>query len=184
MGLRAFDHAGILLVVAVVVLTVLLTTFALPTPAAGQYRWVDDSGIVHWSQDLQSVPEQYRSSATKPSLPTLPAVPPPPPPEKRPLSLEIRGSWIRPRYAPRLGYHQIFVDVTLSQQDGRRTSISPARFSLRTRDGVAYPGAFSTSRLADIPCDNVELMSTGRVACTVIFEVPDSVTHGGVEFRP
>jgi len=34
-----------------------------PPSTSGLYRWTDDSGRVHYTQGLQSVPEQYRSRA-------------------------------------------------------------------------------------------------------------------------
>ncbi len=38
--------------------------------ANGLYRWADDSGQVHYSQGLQSVPEQFRSRAVPLGQPT------------------------------------------------------------------------------------------------------------------
>ena len=43
--------------------------------AGGLYRWVDDTGQVHYSQGLNSVPEQFRSRAVPLGQPT-PSSPP------------------------------------------------------------------------------------------------------------
>ncbi len=46
-----------------------------PTSTNGLYRWVDDTGQVHYSQGLNSVPEQFRSRAVPLGQPT-PSSPP------------------------------------------------------------------------------------------------------------
>lgn len=50
-----------------------------PQPALAQmYQWQDDQGTVHFTNELESVPEPYRSKAR--FLPTSPMAPPAPPP--------------------------------------------------------------------------------------------------------
>jgi hypothetical protein len=57
--------------VAVVVILVAVFIGTAPAqsdgqqPAAYLYQWVDDQGAVHITDDLGSVPEKYRSSATR-----------------------------------------------------------------------------------------------------------------------
>lgn len=52
-----------------------------PSVALAQaYRWVDEQGKVHYSEGLDSVPSQYRATATPIQFPKAP--PPPPAPEK------------------------------------------------------------------------------------------------------
>ncbi len=46
-----------------------------PPSTNGLYRWADDTGQVHYSQGLNSVPEQFRSRAVPLGQPT-PSSPP------------------------------------------------------------------------------------------------------------
>lgn len=47
-----------------------------PSPARGQiYRWVDERGIPHFAEGIDSVPRQYRGSAAPLSLRNNPAAP-------------------------------------------------------------------------------------------------------------
>jgi len=53
----------------------------LPAPSgagAEVYRWVDQQGVAHYSEGLNSVPSQFRSGAKPVALPKSP----PPAPEK------------------------------------------------------------------------------------------------------
>lgn len=43
---------------------------------SGMYRWKDDRGMVHYSQGLQSVPEQFRATAMPLGQATSPAAEP------------------------------------------------------------------------------------------------------------
>ncbi len=43
---------------------------AASASSSGLYRWADDSGQVHYSQGLDSVPEQFRSRAVPLGQPT------------------------------------------------------------------------------------------------------------------
>ena len=43
---------------------------------SGMYRWKDDRGMVHYSQGLQSVPEQFRATAVPLGQATSPAAEP------------------------------------------------------------------------------------------------------------
>lgn len=53
-----------------------------PSPLRAQvYRWVDERGTVRYSEGIDSVPSQFRSTA-KP-IP-FPKSPPPPPPAEKP----------------------------------------------------------------------------------------------------
>ena len=68
------------------ILFILVGMIILPLVAGGQevYRWVDEKGIVHFTDDLSQVPEKYREKIQKeksPKEPTpTPPTPPPPPP--------------------------------------------------------------------------------------------------------
>ena len=66
-GLLALSFLGMLLVPSVAL--------------ALAYRWVDEQGKVHYSEGLDSVPTQYRATASPIEFPKAPP-PPPPAPEK------------------------------------------------------------------------------------------------------
>lgn len=52
------------------------------TPALAEtYRWTDESGGVHYTDELSSIPERYRSKAQR--IGATPA-PPEPPPSRSP----------------------------------------------------------------------------------------------------
>ena len=38
---------------------------AMPSPRSQLYRWIDDEGVVHWTQGWDSIPEQYRAHVTR-----------------------------------------------------------------------------------------------------------------------
>lgn len=62
-----------------------------PTAEAQMFRWTDEQGQVHYSEGLDSVPEQFRSTAAP--LPYQTTPPPPPTPGKKALS-RSRGTKI------------------------------------------------------------------------------------------
>src|SRR5258708_6874368 len=50
-----------------------------PPSAASGYRWVDDKGVIHWTQSIHLVPEKYAARAITPDFrdaSVFPAVPP------------------------------------------------------------------------------------------------------------
>ena len=58
--------------------TFILISIFVPTLALSEiYYWIDDRGIQNYTTSLESIPERYRSSAERLSLPSSP----PPPPE-------------------------------------------------------------------------------------------------------
>jgi predicted aspartyl protease len=62
-----------------VALAVLLV-LAMATPAAaGLFRWTAPDGAVHYTSDLESIPEAYRAGAVDVGAPAPNAAPPPPP---------------------------------------------------------------------------------------------------------
>lgn len=64
------------------VLGFLVVLLAPAVALAQAYRWVDEQGKVHYSEGLDSVPPQYRATATPIQFPKAPPPPPPPAPEK------------------------------------------------------------------------------------------------------
>jgi predicted aspartyl protease len=51
-----------------------IVSLILAAPAAAQtYRWVDETGAVHYSEGLDSVPERFRAGARRLLLPAAPA---------------------------------------------------------------------------------------------------------------
>ena len=94
-----------------------------PSPASAQvYRWVDDRGTVHYTQGLDSIPEEYRAGARVLSLsptPAPPAAPPSAPPaERRSSTPSAPRSETSPRpprgYTPRTALPAPRTDVLVS----------------------------------------------------------------------
>ena len=62
----------------------------VPSSHGEMYKWVDEKGTVHFTDDLSSIPEKYRQDAEtrKPSkegsVPQTPVKPKPPPSQKVP----------------------------------------------------------------------------------------------------
>jgi len=77
---KVFDTGGLLpghpldsgeaMIKTLGIITGLLAT--LVGVAEAQVKYVDDKGATHWVQSVQSIPEQYRDNAAKPSLNALP----------------------------------------------------------------------------------------------------------------
>ena len=67
---------------------IIMLTFFVPSSYGEMYKWVDEKGTVHFTDDPSSIPEKYRQDAEtrKPSKeglpPQSPAKPTPPPPLK------------------------------------------------------------------------------------------------------
>jgi HEAT repeat protein len=73
-----------------------MTAVLLPCPALAQlYRWTDERGTVHIADDLNGVPEHYRSQVEQMSTgpPGLPAAPPAVGPEPRAGSFSPAERW-------------------------------------------------------------------------------------------
>ena len=61
-------------------LVALLLVLRWPAPAAAQiYRWVDESGVPHFADGIDSVPGPYRAKAVPLGIKNAPASPAPPP---------------------------------------------------------------------------------------------------------
>ena len=61
--------------------------------AMGQevYRWVDEKGTVHFTDDLGQVPEKYREKIQKEKIPKEPPPPPPSSPPPTPLPKGVKA---------------------------------------------------------------------------------------------
>lgn len=80
------------------ILLVLLQLTALPVYAAF-YQWTDDQGVVHFTDDRDKIPKQYRNRAKEPRIPkgTAPAPAPAPAPQPAPeLSPQVLEQLARP----------------------------------------------------------------------------------------
>ncbi len=61
-------------------LTAILLVLPWPVPADAQiYRWVDENGVPHFADGIDSVPDRYRSKAVPLGMKNAPAPPPAPP---------------------------------------------------------------------------------------------------------
>jgi hypothetical protein len=94
----------------ILVLALVLTAGLGPAPAAAQfYRWIDERGVPHYAEGLDSVPERYRASATPLGLRNAPTPAAPPVVEPPGRTVPRGGSVIR--YAPG---ERIMVDVKIN----------------------------------------------------------------------
>lgn len=59
-----------LFVVPAVALALVLS--AIPSHAGDLFRWVDERGVVHFSDNLHNIPENYRAKATRMNVPETP----------------------------------------------------------------------------------------------------------------
>jgi len=59
---------------AIVVLLAVVVALGLPVPSDAQiYRWVDESGVPHYAEGVDSVPDRYRATAVPLGLRNAPA---------------------------------------------------------------------------------------------------------------
>jgi len=107
------------------------------------YRYVDERGVIHWAQSLQSVPPQYRSIAMTPDLGDTKIFPTPAPfsGPAAPTALAITFDYqprlesLHGRYAKELQRHITAAWRTLGQQGAQPVVV----FSI-ARDGrIAIP---------------------------------------------
>jgi predicted aspartyl protease len=87
---------------ASLVAALLLVLAARPSLSEAQiYRWVDDKGVRHYSEGIDTVPEQFRKTAVPlelrnaPSAPSGPAAPSGPPPAGAPAASAARTIQIK-----------------------------------------------------------------------------------------
>ena len=72
----------------------LLCFVALPVPAAEYFRWVDDKGVTHITDNLHNVPAKHREKVNRVAAPESPRVVEPPPkplPRKASIPIEKHG---------------------------------------------------------------------------------------------
>lgn len=62
-----------------ILLSFFLPTFLLVTLSSSQqvYRWIDDNGTIHFTDDVSKIPEQYRDQTKRIELPNEPSKEPP-----------------------------------------------------------------------------------------------------------
>jgi len=150
---------------------VLLVAVVLgPGHAAAQiYRWIDEAGVPHYAEGLDSVPDRYRTSATPLGLRNAPAAPAPAATTSTP-PIPRGGTVIR--YSPG---QRIMVDVRINgsasarlllDTGADRTIISPR--ALRAA-GVSLTRTIATGQL-------VGVTGTDRVSFVVVdsLEVGDA----------
>jgi peptidoglycan hydrolase CwlO-like protein len=84
------------------IIAVGLLFFSAPTFGQEVYKWVDEKGIVHFTDDLGQVPEKYRGQIQKeaPPMESTPSQPASPPPIESPKSMEP-GKEIGPAPGPK-----------------------------------------------------------------------------------
>ncbi len=54
-----------------VLLVMILCTLPSKNGRAEIYRWVDENGVIHYTDSLMNIPEKYKNKAEKPKLPEI-----------------------------------------------------------------------------------------------------------------
>jgi hypothetical protein len=123
----------------------------IPPPADAQiYRWVDEAGVPHFSEGLDTVPERHRATATPLGLRNRPA--PAPAPDAVPKVTAPPGGTVV-RYSPG---QRIMVDVRINgaasarlmlDTGADRTIVSPRAL---TAAGVSVARTVATGQLVGV----------------------------------
>ena len=147
----------------------LLVSFLHLTPGLGTeiYRWVDEKGIIHFTDNAHSIPEKQRGQATRISVPETPQSrrpSGPPPPEKASIPIRSKGA-------------VIIVQATLNAR-------TPAEFVVDT--GAAYTLiSRAKAKELDINLDNGNLPNISLQTANGIITAPlvslDSIEIGGLQ---
>lgn len=139
----------------------------IPGPAEGQiYRWVDEVGVPHYTEGLDTVPERHRANATPLGLRSRAA---PPPEAASAASATVRAGGTTIPYTPG---QRIMVDVRINDAASARllldtgadrTLISPRALTAagvsvaRTVATGQLVGVTGTDRLPYVMVDSLEL---------------------------
>jgi predicted aspartyl protease len=140
---------------ALVTLALAVLVGLTPGSAHAQiYRWVDDAGVPHYAEGLDSVPEHHRATATRLGLRNRPAAPPAAATDVS-RSTPQRGATIR--YTPG---ERILVDVRINgtasallmlDTGADRTLISPRALAAA---GASLTRSVGTGRLIGVTGDD------------------------------
>src|SRR5262245_8052920 len=134
--------------------------------AAEYFRWVDQNGVVHFTDNLHNIPETQRGSAGRLQSIESPRVPPPPiPPSKASIPFEKQGQ-------------VVIVEATLNKK-------TAAKFVVDT--GASYTMISSAvAKELDIDIEQNRRTAPFQTANGVI-QAPlvslESITVGGMEIR-
>jgi clan AA aspartic protease (TIGR02281 family) len=151
---------------AVILSTLLISPASLI--AAEYYRWVDQNGVVHFTDNLHNIPETQRGGAAHLQSIEPPRVPPPPvpiPPSKASIPFEKQGQ-------------VVIVEATLNKK-------TAAKFVVDT--GASYTMISSAvAKELDIDTEQNRRTAPFQTANGVI-QAPlvslESITVGGMEIR-
>jgi clan AA aspartic protease (TIGR02281 family) len=140
---------------------------AIPCIAAEYYRWVDSNGVVHFTDNLQNVPEKQRSPANRIGAPEsmLPVQPAPVIPRKASIPIEKHGQ------------------VVIIQAMLNKTT--PAKFVVDT--GASYT-MISSALAQELSIDLTQVKRTMPFqTANGLIQAPltnlDSITVGGMEIK-
>ena len=146
----------------------LICLVARAAPAAEYYRWVDDKGVLHITDNLQEVPPEQRGNINRIQAPESPRVPPPEvkaPPRKASIPFERNGN-------------VVIIQATLNNKQSAKLVVDTgASFTFISR---------ALARDLDI-----DVSRTGKTVpfhtANGVVEAPltslDSITVGGMEIK-
>lgn len=138
-----------------------------PTVSRGAeyYRWIDDQGNVHFTDNQHNIPDKFRQRTDRYQAPENKTPPPPPPKTKASIPFEKQGS-------------VVIVDATLNRKTTTRLVVDT---------GASYTMISSaTAKELNIDAGRVQRTAPFQTANGTI-QAPlvslDSITVGGIEIR-
>lgn len=146
--------------------TFLLFGYApIPTQANEYYRWIDENGVLHITDNLHNVPPKQRSNANRVYAPKTPPIAPAPKPRKASIPIEKHG-------------HVVVIQATLNNKQA-------AKFVVDT--GASYTlisNALARELAIDLgPHTKTMPFQTANGLIHAPITSLDSIVVGGIEIR-
>lgn len=148
-------------------LSLLLCCLAFPVHAADIYRWVDDKGVVHFSDNLYNIPQKYRQNITQ-----IKAKEPPAGPQSKAPSLDKASVPLQKKGAV------VIVPVTLNERaEGQFVVDTGASYTMISRAVAKDLAIELDQKLPTMPFQT----ANGVVQAPLVRL--DSIEVGGLQIR-
>lgn len=133
--------------------------------AAEYFRWVDDRGNVHFTDNQHNVPDRFRQSTDRYQTPENKTPPPPPPKTKASIPFEKQGS-------------VVVVDATLNRKTTTRLVVDTGASYTMISSATAKELNIDTSR-----DQRTAPFQTANGTIQAPLVSLDSITVGGIEIK-